>query len=180
MDVSLGVFWSAISNMQSYGGYGAPPSSGNPLTSGNSPGPRVQVFDMPWTSMALGGGAQETPDGIAQPGDPQGINASHAPSYSGPGAPARTTYSPTWSWVAPPGIGDAPQQVWKTYWLAPYSMKGPGDNPMDMRRSLQPAPVASGFTATLFGQPVDGGQYLFRALSLQNPITPPPGLGLAT
>jgi hypothetical protein len=51
---------------------------------------------------------------------------------------------------------------------------------MDMRRSVQPAPVASGFTATLFGQPVDGGQYLFRALSLQNPIMPPAGLGLAT
>jgi hypothetical protein len=49
---------------------------------------------------------------------------------------------------------------------------------MDMRRSLQPAPVATGFNATLFGQPVDGGQYLFRALSLQNPIMPPIGLGL--
>jgi hypothetical protein len=168
-----------IQNMTSRAGYANPTPSADPLTSGNGPAPQAQTFDMPWTWSLGSAWSDGSPGASQQVGDPQGVNSLPAPSYIGPGAPTRTTYTPTWKWVAPPGIGDAPQQVWQTYWLAPYSLKGPGDNPADMRRSVQPAPVAVGFNATLFGQPVDGGQYMFRALSLQNPIAPPAGLGLA-
>lgn len=93
-------------------------------------------------------------------------------------APGRVNYQSTWKWKAPPGIGDAPQQVWSTYWLAPQDFRGPGDVPMGVRACYQPTPSMQPYYATLFGRPVDGGSYLMRQLSANLPILPPEGLGL--
>lgn len=79
-------------------------------------------------------------------------------------------YLPKWSWVAPPGIGDAPQHVWQTYFLAPLDVvKGPGDMPATYFRDWQP-PTFANFAMRWQGMAVDGGNLLMTGLYTPQPL----------
>jgi hypothetical protein len=72
-------------------------------------------------------------------------------------------WHPSWIWVAPPGIGDAPQHVFATFGLIPFSVDGPGDRPASYLRSYL-APIVQNFAMRYQGMPVDGGSFLMTGL----------------
>lgn len=72
-------------------------------------------------------------------------------------------WHPSWNWVAPPGIGDAPQHVFSTFTLIPFSVDGPGDRPASYLRSYF-APIVQNFAMRYQGMAVDGGSILMTGL----------------
>jgi hypothetical protein len=78
-------------------------------------------------------------------------------------------YLPSWKWKSPPGVGDAPQHVWTTWALIPFSVDGPGDKPATYLRSIQ-APVVVNFAMRQQGMAVDGGNMLLTGLYTPQPM----------
>jgi hypothetical protein len=87
-----------------------------------------------------------------------------------PAAPDR--YQPTWKFVAPPGVGDAPQHVYSTFALIPFDARGPGDNPVTYLRSVNPLQFQN-FTIRQNGMPVAGGSLLLTGLYTPSPQNSP-------
>jgi hypothetical protein len=81
-------------------------------------------------------------------------------------------YAPSWKYVPPPGIGDAPQHVWSTFSLIPVSIDGPGDRPAGYLRSYL-APIVQNFRALYNGIPIEGGNFLLTGLYTPQPLTSP-------
>lgn len=79
---------------------------------------------------------------------------------------------PTWRFVSPPGVGDAPQHVYTSIQLAPFSIDGPGDRPASYLRSFL-APVLQNFAVTKVGRPVEGGNLLLSGLYTPAPMASP-------
>jgi hypothetical protein len=78
-----------------------------------------------------------------------------------------------WAWHAPPGVGDAPQSVWQTYYLAPVdAMKGPGDLPRSQINTINMNPQIQNFAMRYQGMAVQGGNILLTGLYTPAPITP--------
>jgi len=80
--------------------------------------------------------------------------------------------NPSWKWVAPPGIGDAPQMVYTAFQLAPWSIDGAGDRPAAYLKSYQP-PVVANFAMRWQGMPVGGGSVLLTGLYTPTPMASP-------
>lgn len=72
-------------------------------------------------------------------------------------------YLPSWNWVPPPGVGDAPQHVYATFALIPLSVDGAGDRPASYLRSVLP-PIIQNFAMRWQGMGVDGGSILMTGL----------------
>jgi hypothetical protein len=72
-------------------------------------------------------------------------------------------WHPSWIWVSPPGVGDAPQHVFATFTLIPLSVDGPGDRPASYLRSFL-APIVQNFAMRYQGMAVDGGAFLMTGL----------------
>lgn len=79
-------------------------------------------------------------------------------------------WSPSWRWVAPPGIGDAPQHVFTTYALAPISIEGPGDEPAAYLKIVNAPPIIQNFAMRWQGMPVQGGNFLMTGLYTPQPL----------
>lgn len=79
-------------------------------------------------------------------------------------------YLPSWAYRQPPGVGDAPQHVWTTYFLAPVSIDGPGDRPASYLRTIGPPPVIANFAMRWQGMGVDGGNFLMTGLYTPQPL----------
>jgi hypothetical protein len=79
-------------------------------------------------------------------------------------------YLPSWKFVAPPGVGDAPQHVWTTYSLIPVSLDGPGDRPASYFRWKVP-PLMQPFLMRYQGMAVDGGNFLMTGLYTPEPLS---------
>lgn len=115
-----------------------------------------------------------TPDSTIPPvadapdNDPLGL--ARNPAYSVEPVHANVAgYLPTWKWVSPPGVGDAPQHVWSTFTLIPLSLDGPGDRPATFFRSILP-PIWANFAMRWQGMPVDGGSFLMTGLYTPEPL----------
>ena len=79
-------------------------------------------------------------------------------------------YLPSWKWVSPPGVGDAPQHVYSTFTLIPLSVDGPGDRPVTFFRSILP-PIWANFAMRWQGMAVDGGSMLLTGLYTPEPMS---------
>jgi hypothetical protein len=79
----------------------------------------------------------------------------------------------TWQWHSPPGVGDAPQHVWTTYYLAPVdNIRGPGDMPISYINTARINPTLWNFAMRQLGMPITGGNILLSGLYTPQPITP--------
>ena len=81
-------------------------------------------------------------------------------------------YLPSHKWVAPPGIRNAPQWVYNTLTLVPFSIDGPYDRPFSYLRSLE----GSGETAFAMrwqGMAVETGQPIMYGLTEPDPQNSP-------
>jgi hypothetical protein len=87
-----------------------------------------------------------------------------------PSAPDK--YYPSWKFVPPPGVGDAPQHVFSTFCLTPQDIRGPGDNPVTFLRTVQP-PLWQNFAMRFNGMPVNGGGPQFTGLYAPSPQNSP-------
>lgn len=132
-----------------------------------------------WPSRPAGAADQALAprvNGLDATVDQQSVPASKGPPPLGTLPGARDIAPlPSYLYRAPPGLGNGPQYVYATHWLAMGSFVGPYDLPLTYRRSLQTPPVVMDYFATLFGQPISGGSPLVRALSNYNPIVSPFG-----
>lgn len=81
-------------------------------------------------------------------------------------------YSSRWQWHAPPGMGDAPQHVWQTYYLAPISLMGPGDAPIGVINTTRMNPSIQNFAMRRQGFGVTGGNMLMSGLYTPEPLSP--------
>ena len=87
-----------------------------------------------------------------------------------PGNPAG--YVPSWRFVQPPGVGDAPQHVFTTFCNIPLDWRGAGDNPASYLRSTC-APIWQNQVLINQGVPVAGGDLLLTGLYTPSPMTSP-------
>jgi hypothetical protein len=82
-------------------------------------------------------------------------------------------YASSWQWHTPPGVGDAPQHVWTTYYLAPVdNVRGPGDLPISFLNTANMRPMIQNFSMRWQGMPVQGGNILLTGLYTPQPISP--------
>ena len=130
----------------------------------------------PWKAGTNSGGIipEQDPQGAdptspqSQANDPLGL-ARQAAYNVEPVHAKSGGWLPSWKFVPPPGVGDAPQHVWTTFTLIPLSVDGPGDRPATYFRSLQP-PVIANFAMRWQGMPVDGGSMLLTGLYAPQPM----------
>jgi hypothetical protein len=78
-------------------------------------------------------------------------------------------YLPSWKFVAPPGVGDAPQHVFSTWTAFPLSLDGPGDKPATYLRIGQQQTIAN-FAMRWQGIPAAGGNVLMTGLYTPMPM----------
>jgi hypothetical protein len=117
---------------------------------------------MPWLSAAPPFGAMDDPLGAASTGESPVITVQNNGAVPG-------GYAPSWGFIMPWGVGDAPQHPWGTRWLAPMDNRGPGDNPATFFRSTL-APVIMNFAMRWQGMPVTGGNLLMTGLYTPAPL----------
>jgi len=117
----------------------------------------------PWLSAAPPFGGPDDPLGAASTQQSPVITVQTVPDATGNG------YQPSWGFVMPWGVGDAPQHPWGTRWLAPMDNRGPGDNPATFFKSLT-KPIIANFAMRWQGMPVTGGSFLMTGLYTPAPL----------
>ena len=90
----------------------------------------------------------------------------------GPLAPGTNENAPSWKWVAPPGVGDAPQHVYNTYALLPFNIQGPGDQPIAFLSDYV-QPVWLDQHINLWGSPIYSGGFEMSPLWTPEPTANP-------
>lgn len=88
------------------------------------------------------------------------------------GAGFEQFYAPTWKFVAPPGVGDAPQHVYNTFALIPFDICGPGDMPTSYLVSLQ-KPVVQDQYVNFSGYAINSGGFELSPLWAPEPVASP-------
>lgn len=121
-------------------------------------GPNVLPEGYPYDPLTMNGGL------IAPNGD------AGQPSQYQPSAVKGAAWVPSWKFVPPPGYGDAPQHVWATLELIPFSIDGAGDRPVSYLRSFV-APIIQNFQMRFNGMPIEGGNLLLTGLYTPEPLT---------
>ena len=78
-------------------------------------------------------------------------------------------YAPSWNWVPPPGIGDAPQHVFNTFAIIPFNIEGPGDEPFQFLSHYQPMQVTQHLAVNRSGYPARSGDFALNPLWTPSP-----------
>jgi hypothetical protein len=116
----------------------------------------------PWLSSAPPFGVMDDPLGAAS------TQQSPVITVQPTGSPV-PGYAPSWGFIMPWGVGDAPQHPWGTRWLAPMDNRGPGDNTTTFFRTFTP-PIIQNFAMRWQGMAVNGGNLLMTGLYTPAPL----------